>query len=126
MTTDDKAEIKFSSIILSIPLSQPLLHPHPHPIANQITLNTTSIPFSSAPLYLYVHIPSLLTSQYAPDAECIPLRPADPCAAVAVCVEDEESVAVEPVPFEAGSEEEEEVEGTGGSCWTIVLFTLKR
>lgn len=86
-----------------------------------MTLNTTSIPFSSAPEYLNVHIPSFFTSQYAPEAECIPRLPAEG----GVCVDEEDDgSSVSGVCSFVGSSEEVLLEG--GACWTIVLFTLKR
>ena len=62
----------------------------------------TSSPRSSAPGYLNVHMPSRLTSQNAPDAECIPRLPALPCVPSAAAV-----LSITP-------------------CCTIVLFTVKR
>lgn len=69
---------------------------------NQVTQRTTSIPRSSAPVYLKVHMPSRLTSQNAPEAECIPRFPALLSAPSAAT-----DLSTKP-------------------CWTIVLFTVKR
>lgn len=69
---------------------------------NQVTQRTTSIPRSSAPVYLKFHMPSRLTSQNAPEAECIPRFPALPRAPSAAT-----DLSIKP-------------------CWTIVLFTVKR
>lgn len=72
------------------------------PTANQVTLTTTSKPFSSPPGYLNVHIPSRLTSQNAPAAECSPRLPAFPVSPSAA-----EDLSTRP-------------------CCTMVLFTVKR
>lgn len=72
------------------------------PTANQVTLTTTSKPFSSPPGYLNVHIPSRLTSQNAPAAECSPRLPAFPASPSAA-----EDLSTRP-------------------CCTMVLFTVKR
>lgn len=71
-------------------------------IANQVTLTTTSSPLSSAPGYLNVHMPSRLTSQNAPEAECIPRLPVLLCVPSAAAV-----LSITP-------------------CCTMVLFTVKR
>ena len=72
------------------------------PTANQVTLTTTSRPRSSAPGYLNVHIPSRLTSQKAPCAECMPRLP----------------ILSGPLPVAAAL--------SSRPCWTMVLFTVKR
>lgn len=41
----------------------------------QISMMTISRPLPSPPSYLYVHMPSLFSSQYAPVALCMPRRP---------------------------------------------------
>lgn len=72
-------------------------------VPNHTTLSTKSIPFSSAPGYLNVHMPSRVTSQYAPDAVCIPRRPDDSTGSFA------------PSSWLLGRD-----------CWMMVQVTLKR
>jgi len=49
-----------------------------HVMEIHVTLMTTSKPFVSPFSYLKLHMPSLSLFQYAPVAECMPLRPTAP------------------------------------------------
>lgn len=85
-------------ILFQIHFTRERYNPHLYAIANHVTLTTTSSPRCSPPGYLNVHMPSRLTSQKAPEAECIPRLPASP---------DVVDLSTRP-------------------CWTMVLLTVKR
>ncbi len=95
----------------------------------QITLITTSKPLLSPPSYLKLHIPSVLSFQYAPVALCIPLLPtcglpsvpvASLLMSLAVITASSASGARIELSWAAFARLRAEV---GTKCWMMVLLT---